>query len=107
MYHGAKVPGFPSHPHRGFETITIGRQGYIDHSDSLGAKARFGKGDVQWMTAGKGVVHSEMFPLINTKVARGTKIFSCVIFRSSITFHEGGYTNLSPEYPFEKAKHDF
>ena len=63
MYHGQTIPGFPSHPHRGFETVTITCQGRIDHSDSLGATARFGDGDVQWLTAGKGIVHCEMFPL--------------------------------------------
>jgi quercetin 2,3-dioxygenase len=64
MYHGDVVPGFPAHPHRGFETVTIVRRGLIDHSDSLGATARFGGGDVQWLTAGRGISHSEMFPLI-------------------------------------------
>ncbi|HEX2546521.1 MAG TPA: pirin family protein [Ramlibacter sp.] len=67
MYHGDSVPGFPAHPHRGFETVTIVRKGLIDHSDSLGATARFGGGDVQWVTAGRGIVHSEMFPLLETE----------------------------------------
>ncbi len=65
MYHGDQVPGFPRHPHRGFETVTVARRGYVDHSDSLGATARFGRGDVQWMTAGRGIVHAEMFPLLD------------------------------------------
>jgi quercetin 2,3-dioxygenase len=75
MYHGSVVPGFPQHPHRGFETVTVVRRGLIDHSDSLGAAARFGEGDVQWLTAGGGVVHSEMFPLLNRDAANPLELF--------------------------------
>jgi quercetin 2,3-dioxygenase len=75
MYHGDVVPGFPQHPHRGFETITAVRDGVIDHSDSLGAAARFGAGDVQWMTAGAGIVHSEMFPLIESDRPNPMRLF--------------------------------
>ncbi len=75
MYHGDRVPGFPPHPHRGFETVTLARRGYIDHHDSLGAAARFGRGDAQWMTAGRGVVHSEMFPLVDASGPNPTELF--------------------------------
>lgn len=75
MYHGHTVPGFPAHPHTGFETITMVNKGFCDHSDSLGAAGRFGQGDVQWMTAGRGVQHSEMFPLLDTHKANTLELF--------------------------------
>ena len=69
------MPGFPQHPHRGFETVTFVRRGFIDHSDSLGATARFGRGDVQWLTAGKGIVHCEMFPLLERDEPNPLELF--------------------------------
>ena len=75
MYHGRSVPGFPAHPHCGFETVTIVTRGYCDHADSLGAAARFGEGDVQWITTGRGLQHSEMFPLLNRQGPNTLELF--------------------------------
>jgi hypothetical protein len=52
--------GFPLHPHRGIETVTYVLQGEVDHKDTLGNSGRIGAGDVQWMTAGRGIMHEEM-----------------------------------------------
>ncbi|MEA2570714.1 MAG: quercetin 2,3-dioxygenase [Acidobacteriota bacterium] len=59
--HGpGEAKGAPDHPHRGFETVTYILEGAIEHEDSQGNRGRIGAGDVQWMTAGSGVIHSEM-----------------------------------------------
>jgi redox-sensitive bicupin YhaK (pirin superfamily) len=55
-----EAKGAPDHPHRGFETVTYVLEGTIEHEDSQGNRGRIGAGDVQWMTAGSGVIHSEM-----------------------------------------------
>jgi len=75
MYHGEAVPGFPRHPHRGFETVTVVRRGLLDHSDSMGAAARYGRGDVQWLTAGGGIQHAEMFPLLSSVERNPVELF--------------------------------
>jgi redox-sensitive bicupin YhaK (pirin superfamily) len=54
------LAGFPWHPHRGIETITYVLAGSVEHGDSLGNKGKMGAGDVQWMTAGSGILHQEM-----------------------------------------------
>src|SRR5579863_1757455 len=54
------LAGFPSHPHRGFETVTYMLDGHMRHEDHLGNRGDLGPGDVQWMTAAGGIIHSEM-----------------------------------------------
>ena len=70
-----KLPaGFPDHPHRGFETVTYMLSGEISHEDFKGHRGVIGPGDIQWMTAGKGIVHSEI-PMSFTEPAYGFQLW--------------------------------
>jgi len=66
--------GFPDHPHRGFETVTYMLEGQFQHEDFAGHKGTIGPGDLQWMTAGRGIVHSEMPVKSNTR-AHGLQLW--------------------------------
>jgi redox-sensitive bicupin YhaK (pirin superfamily) len=68
------IAGFPSHPHRGFETITYMLNGKWQHQDSAGNKGLLADGSVQWMTAGRGIIHSEM-PIQTDGLARGFQLW--------------------------------
>jgi hypothetical protein len=68
------IAGFPPHPHRGFETITYMLNGKWQHKDSAGNKGKLGDGSVQWMTAGRGIIHSEM-PIQTDGLARGFQLW--------------------------------
>src|ERR1041384_6148086 len=59
-YRPGEAVGAPDHPHRGFETVSYILDGAVEHEDSAGHRGRIGPGDVQWMTAGAGIIHSEM-----------------------------------------------
>ena len=68
------MAGFPDHPHRGFETVTIMFEGLVRHKDSVGNEGVLGPGDIQWMTAGKGIIHSEMPEMVEGRL-RGFQLW--------------------------------
>lgn len=74
-YFNVKLPaGFPDHPHRGFETVTYMLSGKIHHEDFKGHKGTIGPGDIQWMTAGKGILHAEI-PASKTEPSVGFQLW--------------------------------
>ncbi|HKK01065.1 MAG TPA: pirin family protein [Desulfuromonadales bacterium] len=79
-FHSAKpedyLPGFPWHPHRGIETITYVLEGLVKHGDSMGNTGVIGAGDVQWMTAGSGIIHQEMPQLSPTGTMWGFQFWA-------------------------------
>src|SRR5437867_9609055 len=76
--------GFPYHPHRGIETVTIVRKGEVQHRDSLGHRGAIGTGDIQWMTSGSGILHEEM-PQVRPEGIAGLQLWLNLPAREKMT----------------------
>lgn len=97
--------GFPTHPHRGIETVTFLSKGTIVHQDHLGTKAAIGPGESQWLTAGSGAFHSEMFEASERLL--GTQLWLNLPAKYKMTaepFYHGILNKEIQEFPFEKGK---
>jgi quercetin 2,3-dioxygenase len=88
------LAGFPWHPHRGIETITYILEGLVEHGDSMGNKGTIGAGDVQWMTAGSGIIHQEMPRLSPTGIMWGFQFWANLPARNKM---------MAPRYQDIKA----
>lgn len=88
------VAGFPSHPHRGFETVTYMLEGHMLHEDHLGNRGELRSGGAQWMTAGKGIIHSEM-PLQKDGRLRGFQLW--VNLPAAEKLKPAHYRDIQPE----------
>lgn len=98
----AYIGGFPDHPHRGFETVTYMLDGRMRHADNQGNGGTLGPGSVQWMTAGRGIVHSEM-PEQVEGLMRGFQLWINLSAKNKMT--EPRYQNIDPvDIPTIKAK---
>jgi redox-sensitive bicupin YhaK (pirin superfamily) len=87
------IKGFPMHPHRGIETITYLLEGRVDHGDSLGNRDTLRDGDLQWMTAGSGILHEEMPKA--TKMLNGLQFWLNLPAKDKMT--KPGYFPISPD----------
>ena len=88
------IAGFPAHPHRGFETVTYMLDGHMRHEDHLGNRGDLGPGDVQWMTAARGIIHSEM-PQQSEGRMRGFQLW--LNLPSKEKMRPAGYRDISAE----------
>ena len=98
--------GFPIHPHRGIETITVVRKGEVRHADSLGHAGSIGAGDIQWMTSGSGILHEEM-PQVKPEGIGGLQIWLNLPAKDKMTrpkYRELGAASLSETETDEGAK---
>lgn len=88
------IAGFPAHPHRGFETVTYMIEGHMLHEDHLGNRGNLRNGGVQWMTAGRGIVHSEM-PQQESGLMRGFQLW--LNLPAAEKMKPAGYRDIQPE----------
>ena len=97
------LAGFPMHPHRGIETVTYMLGGHVDHKDSMGNSGTIGKGDVQWMTAGSGILHEEMPKEPEEGILEGFQLW--VNLPAKLKMTEPRYRGLT-SFQIPEVKHD-